>query len=359
MEQVLINQKSLKQKKNIKQIQKIAFRKYGRGHRAVVKAKMGKLVSLFRQETTKLNNKKITIPTLSQKDLLDKIRDNELTGMSGNDFPTAQKLENFLQSEGKERILIVNGVECEPGLLHDEWLLEHCIDEIIAGIRILSKTLQINHSVLATKTDKKLEENEIEILRVPARYPMGEEHILLRQLFGIDLDKTTHPAENGFLVLNVQTVYQIYLLCNGMYQKGRYVTLADIDTGEAKVIFVKNGENIRSILENNFGKEKNKKYFAGGGILSAHPVNENECFKGNISFASVGTPADISNENHCKKCGKCSRKCPMGVNVKEIVARREQNTDADITGLGLEKCIHCNSCTYFCRAGKNIAAMLV
>lgn len=47
MEQVLINQKTLKQRKSIKQIQKAAIGKYGRGHGAVAKARIGKLVSLW------------------------------------------------------------------------------------------------------------------------------------------------------------------------------------------------------------------------------------------------------------------------------------------------------------------------
>lgn len=358
MEQVLINQKALKQRKKMKQIQKAAICKYGRGHGAVAKARIGKLVSLSGQEAVKTSTKGITIPDLSQDELLCIIRESKLTGMSGNEFSTVQKLENFLQSKKEKSVLVVNGVECEPGLLHDEWLLEQCLNEIIGGIQILCKTLGIKHSVLAVKTDMKLESRGIKLCRVPARYPMGEEHILLQQLFGVTMDKTEYPAEKGFLVMNVQTVYQIYHLCNGTYQEGRYVTLADIDTGEAKVVFAKDGDNIRKILEKNFVKHKSKECFAGGGILSAHPINENECFQGNISFAAIGAPASISNENQCKKCGKCTRKCPMEVNVKEIVKRREQNPNADITGLGLEKCIHCNSCTYFCKAGKNIATIL-
>ena len=358
MDTVLINQKTLKQRKTMKQIQKEFFRKYGRVHGAVVKGKLGKLVRMSEQ-TGKLSSPNITFPDITQEELLRKLQKSQLTGMSGNRFPTAQKVESFLRSQSRKRVLVINGVECEPGLLHDEWLLEQYPNEIRAGIKLLCKALKISHSVLAVKVDSKLEGTDIEVRRVPERYPMGEEHVLIHQLFDILMEKKEHPAENGFLVLNVQTVYQIYQLCNGSYQEGRYVTLANIDTGEAKVVFAKYGESIRRTLEDSFGKQKGVECYAGGGILSAHPVGEEECFEGAVSFAAIGVSAHIFNENACKKCGKCTRKCPMGVNVKEIVRRREQNQDADVTGLGLEKCIHCNSCTYFCKAGKNIASMLV
>lgn len=364
MEQVLINRKTLKRRKSMEQVQKASFRQYGRGHGAVVKARLGKLAGISGQEATKPSSKSVRIPDLSQEELLGIIRESRLTGMSGNDFPTAEKLESFIKNKREDSLLVVNAVECEPGLLHDEWLLEQYPDEIIAGIQILCKTLRVNQAVLAVKTNTGLERWEagisgIKVSRVPARYPMGEEHILLRQLFGIQMDKTEHPAEKGFLVLNVQTVYQICQLCNGTYRKGRYVTLADIDTGEAKVVFAKNGEDIGEVLKSSFRRENGRECFAGGGILSAHLLHEGECFSNSISFAAIGTPAEISNENKCKGCGKCSRKCPMGVSVRELVKRREQNPNADITDLGLEKCIHCNTCTYFCRAGKNISAYLV
>ena len=357
MEQVLINQKSLRERKNIKQIQKASFRKYGRGKKSILKNRMGKMVAVA-EPTIRSRTEGVFVPEIPQEELLRILRESQLTGMSGNNFPVVQKLESFLRSKKEKRMLIVNGVECEPGLLHDEWLLEHCFDEIRAGIQLICRTLKIRNSVLAVKTSSVPEARGIHVCCVPARYPMGEEHILIRQLLGIQMEKEQHPAEEGFLVINVQTVYQIYHLCQKTYQDGRYVTLANLDTGEAKVAFVKNGEGIRNTLERIFQNQKNRKCFAGGGILSAHPIDGEECFSGNVSFAAIGEPANVSNDNPCRKCGKCSRKCPMGVDVKEIVRRREHNQNADITGLGLEKCIHCNSCTYFCSAGKNIASLL-
>jgi heterodisulfide reductase subunit C len=46
------------------------------------------------------------------------------------------------------------------------------------------------------------------------------------------------------------------------------------------------------------------------------------------------------------------------VNVKKIVKRREKDKQADISDLGAENCIHCGSCTFFCRAGKDISEYL-
>lgn len=383
MYQMLMNQKTAAQRRCLKQIQKASLRKYGRGRRAVVRARIGKLVCVFRpnaeEQRANTQTKNGASQALSGEQLLKLIRESRLTGQSGSDFPTIRKLESFLQSKvikqkGEDCVLVVNGVECEPGLLHDEWLLSEHFDEILEGIQQISKALSIRQSVLAVKTDIRAVGNRrerkgknaslhtlpdgIRVCRVPAGYPMGEEHILLHQLFGVQLKQEELPTEHGFLVLNVQTVYQIFRLCHETYEEGRYVTLADLDTGEAKVVFAKKGEEIRKTLEENFKNHAGRECFAGIGLLASKPLQEKECFQGSTCFAAIGTPASISNEHSCKGCGKCSRKCPMGVQVREIVKRREKDPGADITGLGAEKCIHCGSCTFFCRAGKNLSALL-
>ena len=74
---------------------------------------------------------------------------------------------------------------------------------------------------------------------------MGEEHLFIKQVFGKTLPKDVLPVNAGILVMNVQTVYQIYNLPTGQYGNGRYITLGDLDSGIAKAEYVKRGENIK------------------------------------------------------------------------------------------------------------------
>jgi electron transport complex protein RnfC len=211
---------------------------------------------------------------------------------------------------------------------------------------------------LRDKKGNKKNTEGFEFCVVPAKYPMGEEHLLIKQVLGKTLQKDEHPTDAGILVMNVQTAYQVYCLLTDQYHNGRYITLADLNSGDARVEYVKRGENIKEKLMKCFPRDTDDDYFAGSGILSAHVIEDDEIFSDEISFAAIGNTTDISNNVACKGCGKCNRNCPAGVNIKKIVKRKEANLQADITDLGTENCIHCGSCTFFCRAGKNIAEYL-
>lgn len=155
--------------------------------------------------------------------------------------------------------------------------------------------------------------------------------------------------------MNVQTIFQIYRLLTGTYDGGRYITVANLDTGKAAVVYAKKEEELVGIIEKN--REKlgmQGQIYAGSGMFDARQVEKTTKLDSHICFIASGEAAIIENTNKCKGCGKCNRACPAGVSVKEIVKRRELDSKADISDLGSEKCIQCKSCTFVCRAGKNV-----
>ena len=388
-DRILLNQKMVNECTSLRENQKSTKKAYCRG-KSVTRTKVGKLVHLCMENcepgTGKIPENAIdqnlaeqkNQTAVNQKYLLHLLEENSLTGMSGNGFGVKDKLEALPENP---RILLVNGVECEPGLLQDEWLLQNFKEEIFQGMDFLCQCIPFERRILACKVlrkDRKAYRKEgkdkreygkerrekrecrggHEVCYVPAAYPMGEEHLLIRQVLGEELNREERPSDAGILVINVQTVYQIYCLITGQYQGGRYVTLTDLATGKAKVVYVRRGEIIKDTLKKYFPKSGNSTFFAGAGIMSAHSVTEGEMFTDQISFAAVGNPASITNEEICKGCGRCNHKCPAGVDIRGIVKMREKNPKADISNYGIENCIHCKSCTFFCRAGKNIQEYL-
>ncbi len=361
MSKILMNQIAVKERPEIRLIQKTARREYRRvwgGPRS----RIGKLVRL-RPEEVKEQQQGLSpqlspaLPTLEI--LLNLIERNQMTGMSGNEFPVQKKIEVLMRHKGP-KYLLINGVECEPGLLHDEWILANLRDEVTRGIQLLAGAIPFERCVLAHKALRKDRSNRlrmegIEEQLIPAKYPMGEERILVKHVFHREIPRDGYPAQQGILVVNVQTVVQIYRMVTEQYREGRYVTLADLDSGEARVIFVQKGEKIRSRLREIFSRDADADCFAGSGILSAELVQEDDTFEDQICFAAIGQPAKLSNKTDCKGCGACNRKCPAGVDVRRIVRTLERDSHADLAGLGAEKCISCGSCTFFCHAGKDIS----
>lgn len=357
MAQVLINKKTLRSRKELKRNRKNSKKLYGRDRAKTLKCFLGKFVQL--KDVDILTEKRIDNPNniTSIESFLKVLKDKDFTGMSGNGFSTAKKIETFLSSEGNRKVLLVNAVECEPGLLHDEWLLQNHFSEIVEGVNKIKSILKIKNSMIATKCTIQSSNHDSDILlcKVPAKYPMGEEHRLIHQVFNLDLMKEAIPAQYGILVLNVQTVYQIFKLFKGTYDGGKYVTLADIDHGDAVIAYVYKADRIQDVLVKHFGNKAMEKGYAGSGIMDASLITEDTVFDRKISFAAIGTPVTLSNENPCKGCGGCTRHCPAGINVKAIVQRREKDRKSDISGLGAEKCLQCGTCTYFCRAAKPVA----
>jgi Na+-translocating ferredoxin:NAD+ oxidoreductase RnfD subunit len=81
------------------------------------------LIDLVRTEEPVPIDERI-IADMTDSDILNKIKECEVYGMGGAAFPTGRKLQTLIASK-EEKYLIVNGVECDPGLHQDAWLLRH------------------------------------------------------------------------------------------------------------------------------------------------------------------------------------------------------------------------------------------
>lgn len=368
MYQLIVNKKMVKKNKEIKRTQKQSLKMYGKAPKSVTKNKVGKFVMCSTQNDTLQNSESRRIKAItedfeknlmegSMEKLLHVLETSNLTGMSGNGFPTKNKIETFFTCDHTGKEIIVNAAECDPGLVHDQWLVDNRLEEIIAEARKLADILGVQKVTIAAKSFSSGAElakaMDVRLYQLPVRYPMGEEHILIRQIAGIQLPASEIPAKNGILVINLQTLLSIYALLCSRKVEGKYVTLADIDNARAEVVYINYGENVLTKLQEVFGKRSGCYY--GDGIFHAKPVTEDAIFDTNVSFACVTSQtADNSNTHKCKGCGRCNRVCPMGVKVKKIVALKEKDRNADISGLGVEQCLHCNTCSYVCAAKKNI-----
>jgi NADH:ubiquinone oxidoreductase subunit F (NADH-binding) len=104
--------------------------------------KLGKAVAAknYRQKLIDLAQTEASIPIdetaiakLSPTDILNRIKESELFGLGGAAFPTSRKLQTLLASK-EEKYFIINGVECDPGLIHDAWILRNFSKEIQKGL---------------------------------------------------------------------------------------------------------------------------------------------------------------------------------------------------------------------------------
>ncbi len=377
----IVNRKMIMKNRETKAVWKAARRYYDHRNRqdkslkstlfkvVVPASDRNDIVNMTNIPTESLLGKSSTANTstqpLTKEQFLTLIQDTSLTGMSGNGFSVSQKIEALISAcnDQTKSLLLINGVECEPGLIHDEWLMRTHFDEIRQCIHTIASILEIKRSIFAVKAVRRPNETalpasdqSLEVYPVPARYPAGEEHFLIRTVLGIEIPKDQPPVNDGILVMNIQTIWQISRIINGTYDGGRFMTVADLSSGQAKPAYVMPDTKINALLQKAFGdKGFSRSCYMGAGVMTACPASESDSCGIQLGLAAYlpkTYEGILSNQNRCKGCGACSRKCPMGIDVKSIIARKEKDPNADISAFHPETCIHCGSCTWYCHANK-------
>ncbi len=298
---------------------------------------------------------------LSFDEMLEKLKSHNVYGFGGAAFPTYEKIKALIEAKKPNKYLIINGIECDPGLVHDAWMLRNRIDEIAKGISILTKFIDFNKVILAVKNDEGIRNiNGVEIKVVPDRYPMGAERIIIKELFGQEIAQNCIPAKEGFLILNVQTIYAIYEAVFLNHDANtKFLTIGDIPNGKAVVARVKIGTNMAELAKGALGEQKDVELFCGGGIMQGHEISEDDNIDPEVNFIAYGKRPIYKDDAKCAKCGACSRACPMGLKVHKIINMIEKGDKERLAELHVEKCIGCGACSYVCKADKLLSQKIM
>lgn len=389
MEKCIINRKSIKKIVTIKQAQKLSKKYYQdrlfekTTHEP--KAKIQKLVNINNLELInsinaqkaddQMNYEKNCNTTahttsnsdlkLTKKDLLALCERNQLFGRSGNGYSTAKKLASFHAESG---VLLINGVECDPGLVHDAWIYRNCLKEIDKGVKLLYSIYHFNKIVLATKEPLQNGTYSFKQVKVKNRFPMGYENYLIETLFNKKIPSGKFPTDMGILVLNLQSILAISRIFaeinstndisnNAPCAAGncKYITVSNLSNATAKVMEVQLGQNIYDIARKAFSNISENVY-TGSGAFNCHKADSEEVVDQKTFFIAIGQMPDYSNAGKCMGCGKCTNTCPAGVQVSKIIRFVEKNgrqNGSMCSAFHLELCIGCGACTYMCSAGKD------
>lgn len=289
-------------------------------------------------------------------EILDRIRTNEVYGMGGAAFPAWKKLKTVMASDAEDKYLIINAVECDPGLVHDKWLLMNHFQDIMKGIDLLNTCAGFKEIHLAVKdSGEYMQSLQLKVDQVPDQYPAGAEKILIKEVLGKTPATGQIPAEAGFLVLNVQTVYAIgrAVLMNEPTDT-RFLTVADIQNKTAKVVRVLLGMKLEEIMEAVYPGTVN--IYTGGGIMQSCLTEEGAVVDRSTNFIATGLMPSYKESPQCSRCGLCVKHCPGRLEVRRIAELVEKGKLKNTQKYKPEECISCGSCSYTCLAGHNLAA---
>ena len=196
--------------------------------------------------------------TLSPEAIVEKIAAAGIVGLGGACFPTHVKL---MPPPGKKaEVLIVNGVECEPYLTCDHQLMLEKGEEIIIGIQLLMRALNIQKAIIGIEANKPDAIKHmtalaskvlgIEVKALKLKYPQGGEKQLIDACIRRQVPSGALPIEVGAVVDNVATIYAVY----EAVQKHkplieRVVTVTGAGVKEPKNLLTRFGTPVSALIE--------------------------------------------------------------------------------------------------------------
>jgi len=156
--------------------------------------------------------------TASKEEIIQKIKDAGIVGLGGATFPTHVK---YMFPKGKTAdSLIINAVECEPYLTADHRLMMEKADEILVGVQILMKAMDVKKAYIGIEINKP---DAISLLSKKAsaydgivvqglklKYPQGAEKQLIKALVNREIPSGKLPLDVGCVVNNVGTAFAVY-----------------------------------------------------------------------------------------------------------------------------------------------------
>lgn len=301
---------------------------------------------------------------LSKDEILEKIRESGIVGLGGAAFPSHVKL--ILPKNKKAETLIINGVECEPYLTSDHRLMLEYGKEMMIGIRILMKVLNISKAIIGIENNKKdaihyLKEIStdmpgIEVCPLEVKYPQGSEKQLIKALTGREVPSRKLPVDVGVIVHNVSTAYAVYeAVQKNKPLINRIVTVSGKSLKKPSNFVVRIGTPIRFLIEAAGGLPENTGKVISGGLMMGKTLNSLDVpvikgMSGILVLPENETKRKLIEP--CIRCSKCVSVCPMGLEPYLLMPLTQNENYYRLEKEMVLDCIECGSCSYICPANR-------
>jgi Na+-translocating ferredoxin:NAD+ oxidoreductase RnfD subunit/ferredoxin len=292
---------------------------------------------------------------LSGDEMLARITSSGVFGCGGAAFPATRKIRTVMESKAPEKHLIVNAAECDPGLIHDKWLLVNRSAEIEKGIGCLARIIPFSSITVAAKDFYgAIFDAPVKMHRLRDYYPAGAEKYIIREVLNFEPAAGTLPAASGILVMNIQTVLAVWeAVSRNRKADSRYLTVADLASLKGTVVRAALGATVLETAQRVFPNAVN--VYTGGGAMGARLSGDGDTITEKTNLIAVGAPKGFR-EAACSQCDVCSAFCPSGLRVRDIAHLVDAGNTDSASLLQPGNCLDCGLCSAVCLAGRDQAA---
>lgn len=302
--------------------------------------------------------------TLSKEEIIKAIAAAGIVGMGGATFPTQVKLTP--PPGNKAEFLIINGAECEPYLTADHRIMLERAEEIIIGVQILMKAIDVKKAVIGIENNKKdaiarLQQIAdkvlgVEICPLKMKYPQGGEKQLIQAIVGRSVPSGALPIAVGAVVQNAGTALAVYeAVMKHKPLVERVVTVTGKSVKNPGNYLCRIGTPISKLIEAVGGlPEDTAKVIGGGPMMGRTMVNiDSPVMKGTSGILLINDKeAARKPVRNCIRCGKCVSACPMGLEPYLLAKLATFNLLERLEEEKVMDCIECGSCSFTCPSAR-------
>lgn len=302
--------------------------------------------------------------TATPEEIINKALEAGIVGLGGATFPSHVKLS--IPKGKTAEYLIINGVECEPYLTSDHRLMLEKADEMLVGIQILMKAINVSKALIGVEnnkpdaishlTEKAKSYQGIEVHALKVQYPQGGEKQLIKALINREVPSGGLPIDVGAVVHNVGTAYAIY----EAVQKNkplfeRVVTVTGKNLNKTANFMVRIGTSVSELIEAVGGLPSDTGKVVNGGPMMGKAISTTDVpvTKGTSGILLFSEKEAKRNDIYnCIRCGKCVSVCPMGLEPFLLMTLSEKAMWKNVEKEKAMDCIECGSCSYTCPSNR-------
>ena len=302
--------------------------------------------------------------TLSKEEIVKAIAAAGIVGMGGATFPTQVKLTP--PPGNKAEFLIINGVECEPYLTADHRVMLEKAEEIIIGVQILMKAIDVKQAIIGIENNKHdaiahLQQTAskvlgIEICPLKVKYPQGGEKQLIQATTGRAVPSGALPIAVGAVVQNIGTALAVYeAVMKHKPLMERIVTVTGKSVKHPGNYLCRIGTPVSKLIEAAGGiPEDTGKIIGGGPMMGRTMVNvDSPIMKGTSGILLLSRKEALREPvRNCIRCGKCVSACPMGLEPYLLAKLSMFNLLERMEEEKIMDCIECGSCSFTCPSAR-------
>ncbi len=300
-------------------------------------------------------------PEFGAKPIVEKIRQAGIVGLGGATFPAHVKLTP--PPGTKAEFVIINAVECEPYLTADHSLMLEHADEILVGVQLIMKAVDVKQAfigiennkpdAIALMTARAGQYEGIEVVPLKVKYPQGGEKQLIEAVIGREVPAPPAiPINVGAVVQNVGTAFAIYqAVMKNRPLIDRVITVTGKQVKQPSNLLARLGTPFSQLIDECGGlPEDTGKIIGGGPMMGKALLNlDVPMTKGSSGLLLMSkAEAKRTEPQDCIRCAKCVSVCAMGLepyllSKLSTMGDWERAEQEDIVS-----CIECGSCQFTC-----------